>query len=304
LLNKLKIALLYGGSSSEREISIKSGKAVENALKKLGFQYSVFDPAEGKDFIKKITDYNPDLAFIALHGKIGEDGTIQGVLEFLGIKYTGSDLKTSAICMDKSLTKDILKAEGITVPEGYTIQNLDQINDLRLGYPVVVKPNSEGSSIGVKIVENEDQLGKAVGEILKIDSKVIIERFIKGREITVGILNGEPLDIIEIKVKEGFYDYYNKYISQETEYICPAEIESSLYRKIQNTALKIYNILGCKGVARVDFILDKDKPYFLEVNTIPGLTDHSLIPKAAAVKGINFESLILKIIEGALNEDG
>jgi len=303
LLNKPKIALLYGGSSSEREISIKSGKAVEKALKKLNIEFKVFDPVEGKDFIKKVTDYKPDLAFISLHGKTGEDGIIQGVLEFLGIRYTGSDVKTSAICMDKTLTKDILKSEGILVPEGYSVEKIDQIKKIKIKYPAVVKPNSEGSSIGVSVVEDKDRLVKAVEEVLKIDRKAIIERFIKGREITVGIINGEPLDIIEIKVKEGFYDYYNKYISEETEYICPAEIEPSLYRDIQNTALKIYNILGCKGVARVDFVLDKDKPYFLEVNTIPGLTDHSLIPKAAAVKGINFESLILKIIEGALNEN-
>ncbi len=303
MLNKPKIALLYGGSSSEREISIKSGKAVEKALKKLNIEFKVFDPVEGKDFIKKVTDYKPDLAFISLHGKTGEDGIIQGVLEFLGIRYTGSDVKTSAICMDKTLTKDILKSEGILVPEGYSVEKIDQIKKIKIKYPAVVKPNSEGSSIGVSVVEDKDRLVKAVEEVLKIDRKAIIERFIKGREITVGIINGEPLDIIEIKVKEGFYDYYNKYISEETEYICPAEIEPSLYRDIQNTALKIYNILGCKGVARVDFVLDKDKPYFLEVNTIPGLTDHSLIPKAAAVKGINFESLILKIIEGALNEN-
>ncbi|WP_457621298.1 D-alanine--D-alanine ligase [Persephonella sp.] len=303
-MNKLRIALLYGGLSSEREISIKSGTAVERALKSLNLTYRVFDPAEGTEFIKKITEYKPDLAFIALHGKTGEDGIIQGVLEFLGIRYTGSDLKTSAICMDKSLTKDILKSKGIIVPESVTINNPDQIDKINLSYPVVVKPNSEGSSIGVSIVENKDQLEEAVKTVLQLDNKAVIEKYIKGREITVGIINGEPLDIIEIKVKKGFYDYYNKYLSQETRYICPARIEDSLYKYIQNTALKIYNILGCRGVARVDFILAQDKPYFLEVNTIPGLTDHSLIPKAAAVKGIDFENLILKIIKGALNEDG
>ncbi|WP_457641775.1 D-alanine--D-alanine ligase [Persephonella sp.] len=299
-MNKLKVALLYGGTSSEREISIKSGKAVEKALKNLGIKFKAFDPAEKENFINSLLEFNPDIAFIALHGKTGEDGTIQGVLEFLNIKYTGSDIKTSAICMDKSLTKDILKSHNIIVPEGYTVKAVKQLEGIDISFPVVVKPNSEGSSIGVSIVENETQLKIAVEKALKLDKTVIVERFIKGREITVGILNGEPLDIIEIKVKKGFYDYHNKYLSEETEYICPAEIEENLYRKIQEIALQIYNILGCKGVARIDFILEKDKPYFLEINTIPGLTDHSLIPKAAAVKGLKFEDLVLRIIEGAL----
>ena len=300
MLSNPKVALLYGGVSSEREISIKSGKAVEEALKKLGYSYAVFDPAEGKVFIDKLTSYNPDVVFIALHGRGGEDGTIQGVLDFLGYRYTGSPLKASAVAMDKALTKDILKSHNITVPEGFTAFSEDEALEKNISFPVVVKAANEGSSIGVFIVKNEKEYKEAVKKAFEIDEKILIEEFIEGRELTVGILNGEPLDIIEIKVKEGFYDYKNKYFTDSTEYICPAPLEENLYKKLQETALKAYKIIGCKGAARVDFILKGEIPYFLEINTIPGLTDHSLLPKAAAYRGITFEKLIEEMIKDAV----
>ncbi|NPA52908.1 MAG: D-alanine--D-alanine ligase [Aquificae bacterium] len=300
-MNKnLKIALLYGGASSEREISIKSGKAVENSLKRLGIPYKVFDPIDKKRFIDKIVQYQPDLAFIALHGKGGEDGTIQSLLEFLNIKYTGSDPKASAITIDKSITKSILSAYKIPVPSGITLTS-SQREIPKIEFPAVVKPATEGSSVGVFIVRNRQELEKAVKEAYKLDSKIVIEKYIEGREITVGILNEEPLEIVEILVEEGFYDYKNKYLSTKTKYICPAEIEKNTYQLIKAIAKRSCELLGVKGTARVDFILDKnDTPYLLEINTIPGMTDHSLLPKSALASGLDFDTLIENIIMGAL----
>ena len=304
-LKDLKIALLYGGSSSEREISIKSGKAVEKALKNLGLNFKVFDPINKETFVKDLTEFKPDVAFLALHGKEGEDGIIQGLLEFLNIPYTGSGVKSSAIAMDKSLTKTILKANKIPVPEGVVLYSLDEVDEKleNIKFPVVVKANSEGSSVGVFIVNNFYEMKERIKDCFKLDKKVIIEQFIKGRELTASILNGKPLDIVEIKVEDGFYDYQNKYITGKTSYICPAEIDLEIYKNLQQIALKSYNLIECKGAARVDIILDKSSnPYVLEINTIPGLTEHSLLPKAAKAAGLSFEDLILEMVWGAIHE--
>ncbi len=298
--SKLKVVLLYGGNSSEREISIKSGRSVEKALKKLGYRFLSLDPIEKEKFIKKLISFNPDVVFITLHGKGGEDGTIQGVLDFLGYKYTGSPLKASAIAIDKAITKDIVKNYGVTVPDSITVFSKEEALSLSVDFPKVVKVATEGSSIGVFIVSNLEEYKKAVEEAFKIGDKVLIEEFIEGRELTVGILNGNPLDIIEIKVEKGFYDYKNKYFSDQTQYICPADIDKKLYKKIQEDALTVYKVLGCKGAARVDFLLKENIPYFLEINTIPGLTDHSLLPKAAAYRGISFEKLVEEMIKDAV----
>lgn len=296
----IKLALIYGGTSSEREISIKSGKAVEDALKRLGINYKVFDPIDKKLFIDKILEYNPDLAFIVLHGKGGEDGTIQSILEFLNIKYTGSDPKTSAITMDKDITKKLLSSENIPVPKGITL-NFPENDIPDIEFPLVVKPATEGSSIGVFIVNDKAHLTKALNEAYKLDSKIIVEQYIKGRELTVGILNGEPLEIVEIIVENGFYDFQNKYLSNKTKYIYPARIEKEIYNKIKQLAKKSCDILNVKGAARVDFILSEDNiPYLLEINTIPGMTDHSLLPKSAKAAGIDFDTLVENIILGAL----
>jgi len=303
LLNNIKVALLYGGESTERDISIKSGKAVEEALKNLNIPYKVFDPVEKDSFIEKIRQFNPDVVFIALHGKGGEDGTIQGVLDFLGYRYTGSPMKASAVAMDKGLTKDILKGYGIRVPEGMTFFTVEEALSVNPDFPVVVKAANQGSSIGVYISKDKEEYRKHIHEAFSLDNKVIVEEFIEGREITVGILNGKPLDIIEIKVEKGFYDFENKYFTDKTRYICPAEIEEKIYKRIQETALRCYQIIGCKGAARVDFILKQDKEYFLEINTIPGLTDHSLLPKAALCKGITFEKLIEEILKDGLQKE-
>lgn len=300
-MNNLKVALLYGGYSREREISIKSGKAVEKALQKLGYDYKVFDPIDTEKFIKEILEYKPDIAFISLHGKGGEDGTIQSVLEFLKIPYTGSDSKTSMICMDKVLTKMYLKYFDIPTPDWRFFTSLEESLNYRPKYPIVVKAPNEGSSIGIYIVNNEDEYKKAVKEVFKLDEKVLIEKFIKGRELTVSILDDEVFDIVEIVVEDGFYDYQNKYITGKTKYICPANLPQDVYKNIQEIGYNTYKALNCKGQARVDIILDYDlKPYVLEVNTIPGMTEFSLLPKAAAVKGISFEELVKRIIESGL----
>ncbi len=291
----LKIALLYGGFSKEREISIQSGKAVEKALKELGFEYRVFDPIERENFIFSIKKYKPDIAFIALHGKGGEDGQIQAILEFLNIKYTGSDIKTSAICIDKKLTKDILKSKNICVPADYSLENIK--------FPAVLKPKDEGSSIGVYIVKNENELKNALNNIRNIKD-YMIEAYIEGRELTVSILNGKVLPIIEIKTEKGFYDFENKYMSNKTKYLCPAPLDRSINDEIRKIAINSYKILGCKGAARVDIMLSKENiPYVLEINTIPGMTSHSLLPKAAEKVGISFNELVKEIIFGALNEN-
>jgi len=304
-LKNLKIALLYGGTSSERGISIKSGKAVENIFFNLGLNYKVFDPLNKETFVNQLVDFNPDVVFIALHGKGGEDGTIQGLLDYLGFTYTGSGLKASAVAMDKALTKTILKANNLPVPEGFVLHSENELKKIKekIDFPVVVKANSEGSSVGVFIVESLDGLGGKVKDCFKLDSKVIIEKFVEGRELTVSILNGKPLEIVEIKVEDGFYDYKNKYITGKTKYICPAEIETDIYKNLQDLSLEAYNLIGCKGAARVDIILDKNSnPYILEINTIPGLTEKSLLPKAAKAAGFSFEDLILEMVWGAIDD--
>ncbi len=303
MLNKLKIALLYGGSSSEREISIKSGQAVEEALKRLSLNYKVFDPINPPEFTKSLLEYNPDLVFNMLHGKGGEDGAIQGFLETLGFRYTGSPIKASAIAIDKNLTKEIARANGINTPDWVLIEDISQLKQINLQFPVVVKPDTEGSSIGVFIVNNNEELTEAVKKALKLDPKVLIEQYIKGREITVGILNGQVLEPIEIKVEEGFYDFENKYLSEKTQYIISPYMKEETRNKLEKNSLQLYKLLECRGVVRIDYMLDeKEIPYLLEINTIPGMTDHSLVPKAAAAKGIDFDRLVLEIIKGALDE--
>ncbi len=300
-MSNLKIALLYGGYSREREISIKSGKSVEKALQKLGYSYKVFDPVDREKFIKEILDYNPDLAFISLHGKGGEDGTIQSILEFLNIPYTGSDAKTSMICIDKVLTKMYLQHFNIPTPDWKFFTSLKDTLKYNPDFPTVVKAPNEGSSIGVYIVNNKKEYEKAVNEVFQLDEKVLVEKFIKGRELTVGILDDEVFDIVEVVVEDGFYDYQNKYITGKTKYICPANLPEDIYKTVQELGYKTYKKLNCKGQARIDIILDYEfRPYVLEVNTIPGMTEFSLLPKAAAVRGISFDELVKRIIESGL----
>ncbi len=301
MLSDLKIALVYGGRSSEREISIKSGEAVRRSLERMNLKFKVLDPVNPKKFVKELMEYDPDVVFNLLHGKYGEDGSIQGLFETLGYRYTGSPVKASAVAMDKSLTKEIAKILDIKTPEWITIEKVEDAQSWNI-FPAVVKPNQEGSSIGVEIVNSKKQLSVNIERVLKMDKKAIVEEFIEGREITLGILNGKPLEPVEIIVENGFYDFENKYLSEKTQYVVSPYLPDQIREKMISDSLKVYNRLGCKGAARVDFILKDRKSYFLEINTIPGMTDHSLLPKSASALGIDFDALVISILKGALDE--
>jgi len=302
----LKIGVIAGGISSEREISLMTGKNIYDSLLKSGYNAILIDPRN--DFYNKLKEIN--LAYLALHGRYGEDGTIQGLLEFMGIPYTGSGVLGSAIAINKVLSKKIMKYENILTPDYIAVDfndktDLTKIKGLvneRLTYPVIVKPNSEGSTIGASIVNDDAQLDCAVKGALKYDSRILIEKYINGRELTVGIIGSEPvaLPIIEIKPKSGFYDYEAKYVKGMTEYIVPAKLDEDIYSYVSETAVKCHKVLECSSISRVDFILDKNNnAYVFELNTMPGMTATSLVPKAARAAGIDFNQLVEIILDSA-----
>jgi D-alanine-D-alanine ligase len=295
-----KVAVLLGGRSAEREVSLKSGAMVLEALRSRGVDAHAFDPAErGLDELAKQKFAR---AFIALHGRFGEDGTVQGVLEWLGIPYTGSGVLASALAMDKLRTKRIWQAEKLPTPP-YAL--LEKTTDLRavakrLGVPLMVKPASEGSSIGMSKVVRAEALDEAYALAANYDRVVIAEKFVAGTELTVGILGDQVLPIIKLETPRDFYDYQAKYVADDTRYIIPCGLSPHKERALQALCLKAFQTLGCAGWGRVDLMLDKrGRPYLLEVNTAPGMTDHSLVPMAARAVGISYEHLCLRILEGA-----
>lgn len=299
----MKIAVLMGGISKEREISFRSGKAVAAALKKKGHEITEID-VKGEIVIKELESLKPESAFVALHGKFGEDGAIQKILEGLKIPYTGPSVSASALCFDKLATKKCLKEKGILTPDYEIYQKGRKIDDwvrnYKLGFPSIVKPNTEGSTIGMTRVWKQEGLKGAVEEALKFDNLILVERYIEGREITVGVHNGRALPVVEVVPKSGFYDYEAKYTKGMTEYIVPAEISSELSRSVQKISENICQILKCEGSVRVDFMISKEgDPFFLEVNTIPGMTETSLLPKAAAACGLSFEDLCDEMVKEA-----
>ncbi len=326
----MKIVLLAGGSSPEREISLRSGKAIYKALLELDHKVELIDPALGKNQPKSEEEFfNPelnkdkistqnyldafkleaffdvDLVFIALHGKWGEDGTVQSILDLMNVKYTGSGVLASSIGIDKNITKVIVKHYGIKTPNWKLISKKDKQNLYsavkEVGLPCIFKPNDQGSTIGFSLIQDFDEIETAFEEALKYSDYVLIERYIKGREITVSILGQETLPVIEVKPKHQLYDYECKYTKGMTQYICPAEIEEELTKEIQKQALVAFNACKSEVFGRVDFILDENNiPYFLEINTIPGMTDLSLVPMAAKAIGISFNELIERIIELSL----
>ncbi len=297
-LKKLRIGVLMGGLSTEREISLRSGRAVCQALISKGYNAVAIDV--GRDVYEKIMKEKIDIAFIALHGKYGEDGAVQGLLEIIGIPYTGSDVLASAMSINKVLAKKIFMLNKIPTPE-FAVVGVGAHGLTPLRLPLIVKPNKQGSTIGVSIVNDKKDFTKAVKKALKYDDAVLIERFIKGRELTVGILNSKALPIIEVRPKNKIYDFKAKYTKGMTEYIAPAPLPKMLEKEVVNVALRAFNSLGCCGAARVDIMLDnKNRPYVLEVNTIPGMTELSLLPKAAACAGINFPELAEKILVDAI----
>jgi D-alanine-D-alanine ligase len=296
-LKGMTVGVLMGGKSSERAISLKSGAAVLEALQRKGYDTVPLDAA--KDLVSLLRKHKVDVAFVCLHGKTGEDGTIQGFLEIMGVPYTGSGVKASAVAMDKVMTKKLLRFHKIPTPEFVVVDGSTRGHGV-LPLPVVVKPSEEGSTIGVTRVDKKKALKEAVQRALQFSDHVLVERYIEGRELTVGILDEEALPVVEVRPTSGFYDYDAKYSSAETEYLVPAPIPKRLARKVQELALLVHRLLGCAGVTRVDLILGKAlHPYVLEVNTIPGMTATSLLPKAAQAAGIPFDDLVERILRSA-----
>ncbi len=298
-----RIGVLMGGPSSERDVSLKSGKAVYENLKQEGFNVIPIDITTDNvsENVNLIKSKNIDCAFIALHGRFGEDGQMQELLEGLKIAYTGSGVMASELAMDKVASRSIFKENGLNVP-GYKI--LERATyDLNAGLdgfklPLVIKPAAHGSSIGLSIIDKENDLQKAIDLAFGFDQRIIIEEYIPGREITVGVLDERALPVIEIVPKNRFFDFEAKYRSGMTEYIVPAQIEAGIAEESQRIALSAHRLLGCFGCSRVDMILDKNNvPFVLEVNTIPGLTSTSLLPKAAKVTGIDFTQLCVKLLQ-------
>ena len=297
------IGILKGGESAEREISFKTCKAVNNACKDLG--YNTIQIELDGDANKLLTKLNGiDFVFIALHGGKGENGVIQGLLDSLNLPYNGSGVLASSIGMEKSLTKQLARSYGIQTPDWKVFRDMNESKKyIPDEFPVVVKPSADGSTVGLSFVRDQAEIAKAVELAAKYDGDIMIENYIKGRELTVTIIGQQVFPIIEIIPKHKFYDYECKYQKGMSEYICPAELSKELTGKIQNSALDIFNILHCSGYARADFILDKNNnPWFLEINTLPGMTATSLVPKSAISAGISFNDLIQMIINESLKK--
>ena len=293
-----KVAVLMGGRSAERDISLMSGQAVLDALRREGVDAHRFDPAE-----RPLEDLRRDhyaRAFIVLHGRYGEDGTVQGALELLGIPYTGSGVLASALGMDKWRTKLLWQAVGIRTPRHALLDeasDFDAVAD-RLGLPLIVKPAREGSTIGISKVRAVAELPEAYARAAERDRLVLAEEFIDGAEVTVAVLQETALPLVRVEAAGGFYDYQAKYFSDETRYYCPSGLPSAQEQAIQAQALEAYRIVGCQGWGRVDAMLDSQgRPNFLEVNTAPGMTGHSLVPMAAKQAGIGFDELVSRILE-------
>ncbi len=293
-----KVAVLMGGDSNERAVSLLSGGAVFLALKRLGIEAEAFDPSD-RD-INEIQSYNR--VFIALHGRGGEDGSVQAFLKSKNVAYTGSDSLSSAIGMDKIKTKLLWRSLNIPTPDFLQVNEKTSYIEIldAISVPFFIKPSNEGSSIGIDKIKNEKQYQEAFLKTSKIDTNVIVEKFVDGEEFTVAIVNGKTFPVIKIKPSNEFYDYEAKYIKDDTQYICPSGIEKNKEASISEEALKAFKAVGCSSWGRVDFMMDKaGRHYFIEVNTSPGMTSHSLVPMAAKEVGINFDQLVLEILKTA-----
>ncbi len=295
-----KVAVLMGGNSAERPVSLMSGGMVLAALRSAGVDAHAFDPSERG--LQALIDERYARAFIALHGRFGEDGTLQGALEYLGLPYTGSGVLASALAMDKLRTKLLWQANGLPTPR---FELLDARTDFRevarrLGMPIMVKPASEGSSIGMSKVREAADLEEAFALAVNYDRVVLAEKFVEGAELTGAILGREPLPLIRLETTRDFYDYEAKYVRDDTRYIVPCGLPEAMEREIRQLCLRAFDALGCRGWGRADLMMDSTgNPYLLEVNTSPGMTDHSLVPMAARAVGISYEALCLKILEAS-----
>jgi D-alanine-D-alanine ligase len=328
----MKVAVLMGGTSSERNVSIASGKAISRALSKLKHEVIEIDTAGALDLSEVDGDIDAvpadplpedgrtvgavwcekvkacDVAFLALHGGTGEDGTVQGLLELTGIPYTGSGVLASSLAMDKDIAKRLFVQAGVPTPRWITFDDTerDEIEDIIGsvgGFPSVIKPVSEGSTVGLTVVQSRNDIAGALETGHQVSTRLMAEQYIPGREITASILAGESLPLIEIRPRSGLYDYESKYQSGMSEYLVPAPLEADVEDRIRLHALNAYNVLGCEGVARADFRLaDDGRDFCLEVNTCPGMTATSLVPMAAGICGLTFEDLVARILEHAFSK--
>ncbi|MBI5561841.1 MAG: D-alanine--D-alanine ligase [Deltaproteobacteria bacterium] len=298
-MKKKKIGVLLGGLSEEREISLKTGNAVLGALRSKGYKAVAIDA--GRDLAARLASERIEAAFMALHGRYGEDGCVQGLLEVMGIPYTGSGVRSSALCMDKVAAKKMMIFHGVSTPKFCVFREDERGVLAKLPkLPLVVKPVAEGSAIGVSIVRSKAALAAAVDSALRYGGAALAEEFIEGRELTVSILNGRVLPTIEIRPREGFYDFHAKYTKGATGFLVPAPLSALAGKRVAACGLGAYAALGCSGAARVDVMLDANSvPYALEVNTIPGLTELSLFPRAAAAAGLDYPALVEEMLLGA-----
>jgi D-alanine-D-alanine ligase len=304
----MRVAVLKGGSSLERGVSLRSAARVEDALEELGHESIGIDV--GRDLVDRLRSERPDVVFIALHGPGGEDGTVQELLEILDLPYTGPGVAACALCMDKVASKHEIRTAGLPTPDWAAFNatafrelgaadTLDEI-EARLGFRLVVKPASQGSSLGVEFASARDEVPQALVAAFSYDDRVLLERYVKGRELAVSVLGSDPLPIVEaIPREEDFFNFEARYEIGRTEYACPAELPEAESRQVQELATRTYEAVGCSGFARVDLILGSDGPQVLEVNAIPGLTDTSLFPMAAEAAGIGFTELVERILSSA-----
>ena len=309
-MNKhIHVVVLMGGWSSEREVSLTSGKGVAAALRDRGWS-NVTELDMDRDVAARLSQLKPDIVFNALHGTPGEDGTVQGMMDLMGLNYTHSGLETSVIAIDKELTKMVLVPHGIRMPAGKVVSSESLHQEDPLPRPYVVKPINEGSSVGVAIVTEDGNYGNPIGREVPGPwdefSELLAEPFIKGRELTVAVLSGEPLAVTELKPKAGFYDYAAKYTDGLTQHICPADVPYEIASRMMDMAARAHQLLGCKGASRSDFRWDDELGeagiYLLEVNTQPGMTPLSLVPEQAKMKGISYGELVERLISEALSK--
>ena len=305
----MKVAVLKGGRSLERGVSLRSGARVEDALERLGHEVLPIDV--GSDLVKRLVAERPDVAFVAMHGVGGEDGTAQELLEILGIPFTGPGAAACARCMDKVLAKHAVDEAGLPTPDWFAFNQTafrefgaaDALGRLEetLGFPLVVKPSRGGSSLGIKFAASPGEVPQALVSAFSYDERVLLERYVEGRELAVSVLGDEPLPVVEAMSLEGDrFDFEARYEIGRTRYVCPAELGADEERTVTEAALATYRALGCTGFARIDLILAADGPWLLEANAIPGLTDTSLLPQAAEAAGLSFEQLVERILDLAL----
>ena len=296
-----KVALIQGGLGAEREISLMSAKSVAKAFDELNISYTLIE--SDMNLTQNLKKLNPDCAFLAVHGKYAEDGTLQGICEYLKIPYTGSGILASALCMDKCFFKDYIFKHGIPTPD---YQNLNLENqkpeevEINIPFPLVIKPSREGSTLGISICKKKQELVPALKKALQYDKKILVESYIEGMELAGSLLNEKALTPVEIVPKTGFYDYISKYQSEETQYILPPRLDKEVLKQCKEIMCQTAHISQIRAYCRLDFIIKNNtSPLVLEMNTLPGLTTHSLLPKSAQYDGINFNTLVLKILQGA-----